>query len=115
MRGLFSRRKDYRFDAIECQNPYEVPVEEWKALIATKPSLKWMLINSLPLYNQTDGIPSFEAYQQMVLERTLTYSKALNVKKVHLVMTDLQDDADRYVRFHRSDRSLEKSVQIQSR
>ena len=88
-------RKDYRFDAIECQNPYDVSVDEWKELMLNNKSLKWILINSLPLYGQTNEIPSFDEYQQLVLNRTLVYAKALDVNKVHLVMTDANNDSDR--------------------
>ncbi|CAF1118413.1 unnamed protein product [Adineta steineri] len=90
-----TERKDYRFDAIECQNPYDISVNEWKELISNNKSLKWILINSLPLFNQTNEIPSFIEYQQLVLNRTLDYAKALNVNKVHLVMTDANNDSDR--------------------
>ena len=58
-------------------------------------SLKWILINSLPLFDQTKEIPSFNDYQQLVLDRTLDYAKTLNVKKVHLIMTDTDNDSDR--------------------
>ena len=57
--------------------------------------MKWILINSLPLYEQMKEIPSFELYEKSVLEKTLSYSKALNVKKVHLVMSDVNDENDR--------------------
>lgn len=82
---------DYRFEAIECQNPYDVPLEEWQQL----QPLKWILINSVPLYDQMKEIPSFDQYQQSVLNKTLTYSRALNVKKVHLVMSDIDQESDR--------------------
>ncbi|CAF4384263.1 unnamed protein product, partial [Adineta steineri] len=78
-----------------CQNPYDISVSEWKELISNNKSLKWILINSLPLYNQTNEIPSFNEYQQLVLNRTLDYAKALNVNKVHLVMTDANNNSDR--------------------
>jgi hypothetical protein len=58
-------------------------------------SLKWILINSLPLFDQTKEIPSFNDYQKLVLDRTLDYAKTLNVKKVHLIMTDIDNDSDR--------------------
>jgi hypothetical protein len=58
-------------------------------------SLEWILINSLPVFDQTKEIPSFDEYQQLVLNRTLDYAKVLNVKKVHLIMTDTNDDSDR--------------------
>jgi hypothetical protein len=58
-------------------------------------SLKWILINSLPLFDQTKEIPSFNDYQKLVLDRTLDYAKTLNVKKVHLIMTDTDNDSDR--------------------
>ena len=88
-------RKDYRFDAIECQNPYDVSIDEWKELMSKSRSLQWILINSLPLFDQTKEIPSFDEYQRLVLNRTLDYAKALKAKKVHLIMTDVDDDADR--------------------
>jgi hypothetical protein len=58
-------------------------------------SLKWILINSLSLFEQTNEIPSFNDYQQLVLNRTLDYAKQLNVNKVHLVMMDTDNDSDR--------------------
>jgi hydroxypyruvate isomerase len=88
-------RKDYRFDAVECQNPYDVSINEWKELMSNNKSLKWIVINSLPLYDQTKEIPSFNDYQQLVLNRTLDYAKVLNVNKIHLVMMDTNDDSDR--------------------
>ncbi|CAF0776902.1 unnamed protein product [Adineta ricciae] len=89
------QRKDYRFDAIECQNPYEVSTDTWKEVMAKDRSLKWILINSLPLYDQTNEIPSFNEYKKIVLDRTLDYAKMFNVSKVHLVMTEAKDDSDR--------------------
>ena len=47
------------------------------------------------LYDQTNQIPSFNDCQQLILNRTLTYAKALNVDKVHLVMMDINNDSDR--------------------
>ena len=88
-------RGDYRFEAVECQNPYDVSIDEWKELMAKSKPLKWILINSLPLFDQTKEIPSFDQYQQMVLHRTLEYAKTLNVSKVHLLMMDADNDADR--------------------
>ncbi len=88
-------RKDYRFDAVECQNPYDVSVDQWKELVSKDKSLNWILINSVPLFDQTKEIPSFDEYQKLVLNRTLDYAKVLNVKKVHLVMADTNDDAAR--------------------
>jgi hypothetical protein len=70
-------------------------VEEWKELMLNNKSLKWILINSLPLHDQTDQIPSFNDYQQLILNRTLLYAKTLNANKVHLVMTDTNNDSDR--------------------
>ncbi len=58
-------------------------------------SLKWILINSLSLFDQTNEIPSFNDYQQLVLNCTLDYAKQLNVNKVHLVMMDTNNDSDR--------------------
>jgi len=58
-------------------------------------SLKWILINSLSLFDQTNEIPSFNDYQQLVLNRTLDYAKILQVNKIHLVMTDVNNDSDR--------------------
>ena len=57
-------------------------------------SLQWVLINSAPFHGQASGIPSFDDYQTVVLDRTLAYSKILQAKKVHLVMFDANDDAD---------------------
>ncbi len=70
-------------------------MNEWKELISNNKSLKWILINSLPLYDQTNEIPSFDEYQKLVLNRTLVYAKELDVNKVHLVMTDANNDSDR--------------------
>lgn len=70
-------------------------MNEWKEMMSNNKSLNWILINSLPLYDQSDTIPSFDDYQKLVLDRTLDYAKALNVNKVHLVMTDVKNDADR--------------------
>ena len=58
-------------------------------------SSKWILINSLPLYDQTNEIPSFNEYKKIVRVRTLDYAKMFNVSKVHLVMTEAKDDSDR--------------------
>jgi len=88
-------RKDYRFDAFECPLPYDVPIDEWKELMSKDKSLKCILISSVPLFDQTKEIPSFDEYQRLVLNRTLDYAKVLNVKKIHLYMADTNDDADR--------------------
>ena len=88
-------RKDYRFEAVECQNPYDLSIEEWKELMPKNRTLKWILINSVPLFDQTKEIPSFEQYQQLVLHRTLDYAKTLKVPKVHLIMMDTDNDTDR--------------------
>ena len=88
-------REDYRFEAVEFQNPFDVSIEEWKELVSKSKPLKWVLINSLPLFDQTKEIPTFEQYQQLVLQRTLDYAKALKVSKVHLLMMDVDNDADR--------------------
>lgn len=61
----------------------------------SKNSLKWILINSLPLYDKAKEIPTFEIYEKLVLQQTLNYSKFFDAKKVHLVMTDVKNDAER--------------------
>lgn len=92
---FFGYRKDYQFQAVECQNPYDVSIEEWKDLVSKNRPVQWVLINSVPLFEQTKEIPSFEQYQQLVLHRTLDYAKALKVSKVHLLMMDTDNDTDR--------------------
>lgn len=95
MKIIFIYRKDYQFEAIEFQNPYTVSIDDWKETMSKNKALKWILINSLPLYDQVNGIPTFDDYQKLVLDRTLLYAKELNVSKVHLVMTDIKDDSER--------------------
>lgn len=86
------RRNDYKFTAVECQNPYGTPVEEWRsALAAVDRDVEWALINSPPLFNAfPDKTPSVEEYHKSVLEQTLDYAKGLNVRRVHLIMKDVQ-------------------------
>ncbi|CAF0777426.1 unnamed protein product [Adineta ricciae] len=76
-------------------HPYEVSTDTRKEAVVKDRSLKWILINSLPLYDQTNEIPSFNGYKKIVLDRTLDYAKLFNVSKVHLVVTEVKDDSDR--------------------
>ncbi|CAF0811910.1 unnamed protein product [Adineta ricciae] len=55
------------------------------------------LTERLPLYDQTNEIPSFNEYKKIVLDRTLDYAKMFNVSKVHLVMTEAKDESDRII------------------
>ncbi|CAF0750168.1 unnamed protein product [Didymodactylos carnosus] len=86
-------RKDYRFDAVECQNPLEFVVDQWKIVFSTENSAKWILINIPPLYNQSQIIPTFDEYKQHVLNKTLNYATELEVSKVHLVTNDVIDSS----------------------
>jgi hypothetical protein len=55
-------------------------------------ALKWVLINSPPLWNTyNDVIPTQEEFEK-VLKETANYVKELNVSKVHLVMKDIKDN-----------------------
>ena len=92
-------RKDFKFDAIECQNPYIVPISEWKEL-ASKYQFKWVLINTLPLFevfpeSLKGTFPEKEEYQSKVLNSALEYARELNIPAIHLVMTDATDDASK--------------------
>lgn len=87
-------RKDYTFTSVECQNPYDVPIEEWKQL-SSKHSIEWVLINTLPLFAQwtSPGLPSKEEYKSLVLDKALDYAKGLSISKIHLVMNDVSKES----------------------
>ncbi|CAG2105134.1 unnamed protein product [Medioppia subpectinata] len=91
------KRSDFRFDAIEAQNPYQCSLEEWRQLLTRVPTLKWVLINSRPLWDQfNDVMPTREQLEQ-VLKDTADYAKALNVSKVHLLLKDIKSDSEIYI------------------
>lgn len=84
---------------MECQNPYLVSLPDWKATIEKQEAAdssnrgEWVLINSPPLFGtfgDLGSIPSTAEYQTAVLDQTLEYALALNVKRVHLVMKDIE-------------------------
>lgn len=85
-------RDDYKFTYVECQNPYEVPLEELKC-ISSKHAAEWVLINSPPLFAnwQGENLPSDDEYKSLILDKTLEYASGLSVPIVHLVMNDLVD------------------------
>lgn len=93
-------RKDYSFEAVECQNPYTAPLSEWQETIrkvatADLKTLDFVLINSPPVFSVCNGIPTREEFQEKVLEKTVEYAVGLKVSKVHLVMTDCEKEQDR--------------------
>lgn len=83
-----------KFTAIECQSPYQHPLNEWQETFETarkqgKILPKFDLINSIPVFSVfKDRVPSIAEFDQQILESTLKYAKFLQVKKVHLVLTD---------------------------
>lgn len=83
-------RGDYKFTSVECQNPYDVSVDEWKQL-SLKHSIEWILINTEPLFAQWNSscLPSKDEYKSLILDKALEYASGLSVQKVHLVMTDV--------------------------
>ncbi|CAF0893241.1 unnamed protein product [Didymodactylos carnosus] len=86
-------RKDYRFDAVECQNPYEFTIDQWKKVFNEEKRPKWVLINSPPLFDQPQTISTFDQYRQHILDKTLDYAKELKISKVHLVMNDVSNSS----------------------
>ena len=86
-------RNDFKFTAVECQNPYDVPIDEWKQL-SEKHSIEWVLINTLPLFAQypTD-LPSKEEYKSLILDKALDYAKGLSIPKIHIVMNDVSKES----------------------
>ena len=89
-------RKDYSFKWVECQNPYSVPVAEWQALMKQHSPVSWVLINSPHLFDvwtDSSRFPTREEYKNLVLDKVIEYATGLECKKVHLVMTDVQDDS----------------------
>lgn len=86
-------RKDYNFTYVECQNPYEVPIDEWKTL-TNKHSAKWVLINTPPLFAnwQANDLPSDDEYKSLILDKAFEYASQLSIPIVHLVMSDIVDE-----------------------
>ncbi|XP_054162978.1 putative hydroxypyruvate isomerase [Oppia nitens] len=88
------KRKDFTFDAIEDGNPYERSLEEWTQFLAKVPTLKWVLINSLPLWDHySHNTPDCQQFQ-LFLQQTADYVKTLNVSKVHLLLKDIKNDSE---------------------
>ncbi|KAI1285872.1 putative hydroxypyruvate isomerase [Halotydeus destructor] len=85
-------RKDYKFTNFECQNPYTVSTEEWKSAIGDS-QVNWVLINSIPLleaYPDIHSVPSHDEYKANILDKAIEYAKAFGLKRVHLVMKDIE-------------------------
>lgn len=81
------KRTDFKFDAIECQNPYGVPLAEWQEL-ASQYSFNWVLINTPPMFEVFPNSVSRDEYQEKVLKPAIEYARTLSIPKVHLVMGD---------------------------
>lgn len=89
-------RSPIHFDAVECQDPYILSIDEWREIFdsCSKRGAKlptWELINSPALFNVFPGeqVPTFDEYKRTVLEKTLEYAKFLGCSKVHLILGDL--------------------------
>lgn len=91
-----------KFEAIECQLPYQHTIEEWRKTFenAQKERTgsvlpKFDLINSIPVFSVfKDKIPTIAEFDEQILERTLDYAKLFKVNKVHLVLTDSHSSKD---------------------
>jgi hypothetical protein len=80
---------------VECQNPYPISIDEWREIIGERTDLHWVLINTPPMFEQFDKIPSFDQYEKAVLQSTLSYAQLLQVPKVHLLMMDCSNEQER--------------------
>lgn len=92
------KRTDFKFDAIECQNPYGVPISEWQEL-ASQYSFSWVLINTPPMFEVFPNFPASsnsvpkDEYHEKVLKPAIEYARALSIPKVHLVMGDANNSS----------------------
>ncbi|KAJ6224735.1 hypothetical protein RDWZM_003280 [Blomia tropicalis] len=91
------KRKDYQFKAVEAQDPYKVSVDDWKKELnsvetASKP--EFVLINSPPLFQRfPDRFPTVEEFDS-ILKITGDYVTTLNARKVHLLLSDVNNSND---------------------
>lgn len=87
------QRKDFVFDCIEMQNPYELSFDQWDQLFAETRTPQVVLINSIPLWSvrESNSIPTESEFTDEVLTKTLHYAKHLNVRKVHLLLNDIAE------------------------
>lgn len=85
-------RKDYAFHAIEAQDVYQKSIQDWKSIENQFGKLKWILINSPPLWDHQVGQFSLEEFNK-VMQKTRDYAVGLQVAKVHLVLYDAQDNS----------------------
>lgn len=88
-------RCKHRFEAIECQAPYQHSIEQWQNTFESCRKLnkdralpKWDLINTPPVFDLFKHVPDLEQYDRLVLKPTIEYANAFKVSKVHLMMTD---------------------------
>ncbi|KAK3883540.1 hypothetical protein Pcinc_012144 [Petrolisthes cinctipes] len=99
--GLLSRyqaAKDAGFNAVECAFPYSVP-EQQLATVLKETGLKQVLINSDPGDTEAGelgfaAIPGQEARFRESLERSISYAKALNCHKLHIMSGRRSSDHD---------------------
>ena len=98
--SLIKSREDFRFDAIEAQNPYECSLEEWKQFLRDVPPLKWVLINSRPLWDKYNDVMPTKEQLEDCLKETANYVKQLNVSKVHLLMKDITNESQMYCNYN---------------
>nr|XP_027205694.1 putative hydroxypyruvate isomerase [Dermatophagoides pteronyssinus] len=81
-------RKDFRFKAVEAQDPYQNSLNDWKNVIekAGDSRPEFVLINSVNLMKK---YPEFPTEKQFENELNLLgeYVKTLNVRKVHMMLT----------------------------
>lgn len=97
LRSFHPLRTDYKFTAVEAQNPYQKSVEEWKELLNSVPAdqrPQFVLINSpAEVDNYLDRLPTVQEFQAM-LDKTSVYVDLLGARKVHLVLFDIRGDEE---------------------
>lgn len=87
-------RKDYRFRAVEAQDPYKNSLDDWKKALEEVGDLKpeFVLINSVNLSGKS-GLPTEEEFDNN-LKQTIEYAKTLKARKVHLLLSDIKDESE---------------------
>ena len=90
---LFACRKDFKFNAVEAQDPYKNSIDDWKKeLDSLKAEAKpeFVLINSpAPFVQYANRFPTVDEFDA-ILKTTGDYVQALNVRKVHLMLPDIK-------------------------
>lgn len=88
-------RKEFKFKAVEVQDPYKIKADEWKKELESIKDSKpeFVLINSPAVADKFAGrIPTVEEFDS-ILKTTGEYVEVLGARKVHLLLTDIKDSS----------------------